>query len=165
MHPMLNKNAAALLAVPEPVVGRQSLIGGVVFKIGVEQFPQRFALNQLLDFIEHGIVALHQVRDQQAVLGAGERNQFFGVFEARGERLLHNHMLARLQRHLRLRVVQKRGRGDVDDIDFRHLHQRFYLNRVGDTEASCARNRLRAVRACHRNQAHALHLREMLQGE
>src|SRR5205823_30641 len=38
MHSMLDEDAAALFAVPEPMFGRQPLVAGVVLKIAVEKF-------------------------------------------------------------------------------------------------------------------------------
>ena len=38
MHAMLDKNAAAFTAVPEPVLRGHALVAGVIFKIAVEEF-------------------------------------------------------------------------------------------------------------------------------
>src|SRR5204862_3360925 len=40
VYAVFDKNAAAFGAVPEPVVGRQIFIGGIIFKVAVKEFPE-----------------------------------------------------------------------------------------------------------------------------
>ena len=52
VHAVLDEDAAAFAAIPEPVFGRQPLVARVVFEVGVEQISERFAFQELPDCIE-----------------------------------------------------------------------------------------------------------------
>src|SRR5882672_6080749 len=49
MHPMLDKNSAALPAVPKPVLGTEPFIAGVVLKVAMQELAERLRFDQLLD--------------------------------------------------------------------------------------------------------------------
>ena len=58
-------------------------------------------------------------RHQHAVGGGGDLGELVGVVQARGERLLDEHVLAGFERALGQRVVGLRRRGDHDRLDRR----------------------------------------------
>src|SRR5262249_1732192 len=93
MHPVFNEDATALVTVPEPVLGRQALVAGVILEVGMEQLAQWFALQESLDRVEQRIVALHQVgRKQQAAL-SGDGEHLIRLCQVQGAGLLDQDVL------------------------------------------------------------------------
>ena len=74
-------------------------------------------------------------------------------------------MLAGLQGGHRLRVVQERRGGDVDEVDVVAPEERVDVFDVRDPEPRGRGQRRRAVGAGHRHQADARDLGELLEGE
>ena len=99
--------------------GRKILVGRVVLEIPVQQFAEQLALDELADDVEQRVVSLHQIGDEQPVLCASERDQLVRLLDRERERLLTNDVLARCECQLGLLVMQKRRRGNVDDVDRR----------------------------------------------
>ena len=64
MHAMLDKDSAALLAIPEPMLRRKIFVGSVVLKVAVQEFAKRLAIDDPADDVEQRVVSLHQVRDK-----------------------------------------------------------------------------------------------------
>ena len=120
---VLDEDAAALFAVPEPMLGGQVFVGGVVFKVAVQHGPERLSVDEAADDAEQVVVALHLVGDQEAILPASEGDQFVGFVDGEGERLFANDVLAGGQRLTGLLEVQKRRRGDVHQLDARQTEQ------------------------------------------
>ena len=116
MDAVLDEDAAALGPVPEPVLGRQVLVGRVVLERRVQQLAKRLGLDQAAHGVEDRVVALHEVGDEQHVARTRQRDHLVGLFEREGERLLADHVLAGFKRQQRVRVVQERGCGDVDEV-------------------------------------------------
>ena len=165
VHAVLDEDSAALFAVPEPVLRRQILVGRVVLEVTVQQFAERSAFDDLADDVEQRVVSLHQVRDEQPILSPRERHQLVGLFDRQRERLLADDVLARFECHLGLLVMQKRRRGDVDEVDRRQVEQPIDVDNVLEAVTLRRRQRGRPRGAGHSGQPHAGDLHELLQRE
>ena len=165
MDAVLDKDAAAFRAVPEPVLRAEPLVGGVVLEVAVQEAAQRLPVDQRFDRVEERVVALHQVRGQQQAAFAGGGHQFVGLLDRDGQRLFADDVLAVLECGQRLLVMQKRRRGDIDQVDVVAIEQRFDLLDVRHAEAAGGGHRCFAMRSRHGDRLHARQLREMLQGK
>ena len=87
-----------------------------------------------------------------------------GLGDGHRQRLLADHVLAGPEGRHRLRVVQERRRGDVDEIDVVARQHRADVLDVGDAEPLRRGMRGRPVRAGHARERHPRHLGELLEG-
>ena len=162
---VLDEDAAASGAVPEPVFGRQVLVGGVVLEGAVQEVAQDPAADQLPDGVEERVVALHQVGDEQPVVAAGGGDHLVGLRDGQGQRLLADDVLAGLQSHQRLGMVQE-GRGrDVDQIDVVAAQQGGDVLDVRNAEAAGSGEGGGAMRAGHADELDTADLSEVLRAQ
>ena len=166
MHAMLDEDSAALLAIPEPMLRRKILVGGVVLEVAVQEFAKRLAIDDLADDVEQRVVSLHQVRDEQSILSPRERDQLVGLFDRQRERLLADDVLARLRvlawiaRNAEMAAWRCRpNRPPVIRVADRHRRRPRAHNAAPLPGPPAAR------RAGHSSQPHSRNLHELLQRE
>jgi len=81
----------------------------------VQHLAQHLGLDEPSHRVEQRVVPLHEVGNQdRSRLRAAAINS--SAWPRHGQRLLDDHVLARLERGHRLRVVKERRRGDVNDV-------------------------------------------------
>ena len=165
VDPVLDEDAAALAAVPEPVLGRQVLVRGVVLEGPVQHLAQHPGLDQPAHGVEQRVVPLHQVGDQQPVPLPGGGDQLVGLADRQGQRLLDDHVLAGLQGGHRLRVVEERRGGDVDHVHVVPAEELADVVDVLDPEPGGRGQRRGPVGAGHADELDAGHLGELLERE
>ena len=92
------------------------------------------------------------------------RDHGVGLLDRHRQRLLADDVLARLEGRDRLGMVEKRRRGDVDQVDVVAGQELVDLLDVGDAEPPRGGVGGLPVRARHAGQLHARHLGELLEG-
>ena len=131
----------------------------------MKDLAQHPALDQPADGVEQRVVTLHQVGDQEPVQASRGGDQRVGLGDGEGQWLLDDDVLAGLQRGHRLRVVEERRGGDVDEVHVVAAEQRIDFVDVLDPEPRGRGQRRGPVGAGHADQRHPRHLGELLEGE
>jgi hypothetical protein len=165
VDPVLDENATALAAIPEPVLRREVLVRGVVREGAVEHIAQHPAFHQPADGVEERVVSLHEVSDQQAAPPPGDSDQLVRLPDGQGQRLLDEDVLAGLQGGHRLRVVEERRGGDVHRVHVVAPEEPTDVVDVLDPEPGGRGPRRGPVGAGHANEPDAGYLGELLQSE
>ena len=165
MHGVLDKDAAAFRAIPEPMIRPEPFVARVVFKPAVEAFAEHLGVDEPPHAVEDRVVTLHEIRDAEPVAGPGESDQFIRLGDREREGLLAEDVLAREERGARLRVVEKGRRGNVDEIDFGIGQEHLHRHEIGHAEAPRHGQRRFAMGARDGHEAHARRLKKLLEGE
>ena len=116
VHAVLDEDPAADRLVPEPVVGVEVLVAGVVLEAEAPHRAEQGAA-QPAQRAQQRVVAEHVVDDQDPAGALDGRDQVPRVGVVEGERLLAEHVLAGLERRLRDLGVTGRRRGHDDGVD------------------------------------------------
>jgi hypothetical protein len=122
---VLDEDASAHVAIPEPVLSRESLVGRVVHEQPVHEAAQDARIDEPPHRLGQRVVALDQVGHADEILAAGNLRQLTGIRERRGERLLDEHVPAGMKCRRCLPVVEPRRRGDIHEVDIRGREKRF----------------------------------------
>ena len=163
MDAVLDEDPAALGAVPEPVLGRQVLVGGVILEVTVQHLAEHLRSDQAADRVVDGIVPLHQVGDDEEVALASLRDHGVGLFDGHRQRLLADHVLAGRSAAIAWAMVEERRCGDIDQVDVVASQQLVDLLDVGNAEPRAAAIGRLSVSARHAGQLHPGHLGELLE--
>jgi hypothetical protein len=131
--------SAGQLGVEDPVVAGEVL---GVLATDRSQATERAGLQQLADDVPLGQVQRPQRLGAVPAGPRGDVGDAPGVGTGRGDRLLHQHVLARLHRGDRQLGVGVVGGGHVDDVDLRvRQHGVVALDRVSDVVLGGERRR------------------------
>src|SRR5256885_15176895 len=117
MDAVLDEDAPALLAIPKPMIGPQSLVGGVILKIPMQKLTERPGFDQSPDALKERIIALHQIRDEQQTLLSSHPDQLIRFSRVHRQWLFANDMLAGAQGFHCLRIVKERRRWNKDQVE------------------------------------------------
>ena len=166
VHAVLDEDAAALVAIPEPVLGRQALVGGVVLEVAVQHLARAPGTRSAGDRVEERVVALHEVGDEQGRSRARAAAIISSAW-ADGQRqgLLADDVLAGLQGGHRLRVVEERRRGDVDEVEVVAPRRSSTSSTFSIPNRAAAASDGGPVGAGHADELDAGHLGELLERE
>lgn len=165
VDPGLDEGAPAPGAVPEPVLGRQVLVGGVVLEGPVQDFTQGPIPDEPTHGLEQGVVPLHEIGDEQTIPLPRGGDPLVGLLDRQGERLLDDPMLAGLQGRDRLFVVEERRGGDVHQIHFIPPEELADPLDVLDPEPIGRGQRRGPMGGGHANELDSRDLGELLEGE
>ena len=145
----------------------EPLVARVVLKPAVEAFAENARLNHPPHRLEERIVPLHQVCDAKQPARLGNRQQLVRLprIRQRSRWFFANHMFSGKEGGARLRIVQERGRGDVDQIDFRTREQRLHFHEIRHSEPARHGQCCLPVGAGNAKEACAWELQKLLQRE
>lgn len=108
VYSVLDKDAPALCAIPEPMLGRKMFIGGVVLEVAMEHLAQRLGFDQPVDRVNQRVVALHEVGDDQHVARFRQGDHRVRLLNGQSQRLFANDVLGRLQGEHGLGMMEER---------------------------------------------------------
>lgn len=164
MDAVLDEDAAALLAIPKPMIGPEPLVRGVILEIAVQELAEDPAFDHPPDNVRERIIALHQIGDQQQALLSCHPNHLVRFSRVHRQRLFANDVFAGAQGFHCLRVVKKRGSSNIDQVDI-FARQQFVAIHGGNAEPARHGKRRFTMSGTHCSQFHTGDLHELLQGE
>ncbi len=165
VHPMLDEDAAAFLAIPEPVVRAQPFVTGVVFEPTMQAGPEHTGGHQIPRGLIERVVPLHQVGDAEEVPLPGQGQQVICLLHGHGQRLLTEHMFPRQECRPGLGVVEKRRRGDVNEVHLRTRQQCVQIHEVRHAKAAGHGESRLPQGACDPDELHPRYLEKLLKGK
>ena len=135
VHAVLDEDPAALGPVPEPVLGRQVLVRGVVLersRAGPRPAPSDWIRRPTASYT--GLYRCIRLATTSRSLLPRRRDHGVGLLDRHRQRLLADDVLAGLEGGHRLRMVQERRSGDVDQVDVVAGQELVDVLDVGDAE-------------------------------
>ena len=119
----------------------------------------------MLHPLKHRIVALHQVRNHQQSFFGGLVEHCLPLFGVHGQGFFTNYVLARIQSTHSLLVVQKWGRGNIDQVDVGMVQQLLERIQMGSPKAFGSGNGLLAFRTGNGHKLTVSRLHKLLHGK
>lgn len=113
---------------------RKSIITRIVFVKRMDRRSQQPLLEDLAGTLAQRVVAHDQVHPEDPFVCGRRLQHCPAILQPRRERLLRQHVLARIQRGHRQLHVRGRWRGDVNDVHLLPLNQLLRRGHMGNAE-------------------------------